>query len=92
MSKALTRRTGIAYEAFNQGEKANNAKALYLHGTVKRRCGGYKCEGRAHYPGRSVYLPWASGIDRCCDGYAEVSRGHIKVADHNRRAELEVKK
>ena len=27
MSKALTRRTGIAYEAFNRGEAANNAKA-----------------------------------------------------------------
>ena len=92
MSKALTRRTGIAYEAFNRGEEANNAKALYLHGTVKRRGGGYKCEGRAHYPGRSVYRPWASGIERGCDGYAEVSRGHIKVADHNRRAELEVKR
>ena len=79
--KALTRRTGIVYQAFNRGEEANNSKARYLHGTVKRKCGGYKCEGRAHYPGRSAHLPCASDIERCCDGCAEVSRGHIRLPD-----------
>ena len=33
-------------------------------------------EGRAHYPGRSVILPCATGIERYRDGMAEVSRGH----------------
>ena len=55
--KALARRTGIAYEADAVGEKANIFKARYLHGSGGRRCGGYKCEGHASYPGRSVTLP-----------------------------------
>ena len=35
----------------------------------------------AHYPGRSVSLPCATGIERCWDGLAEVSRGHIRSID-----------
>lgn len=35
----------------------------------------------AHYPGRSVDLPRATGIERCWDGSAEVSRGHIRPVD-----------
>jgi len=44
-----------------------------------------------HYPGRSVSLPCATGIERCWDGLAEVSRGHTRLIDHNQRAELKVK-
>lgn len=35
----------------------------------------------AHYPGRSASLPCATGIARCWDGLAEVSRGHIRWFD-----------
>ena len=31
----------------------------------------------AHYPGRSADLPWATGIERCWEGSAEVSRGRL---------------
>jgi len=55
--KALARRTEIAYEAAAVGKKAIIFKAQFLHGDGGRKCGGYKCEGRAHYPGRSVILP-----------------------------------
>jgi len=71
--KALARRTGNAYEAVAVGEKAIIFKAQYLHGNCGRRCGGHKCEGHAHYPGRSDILPCATGIERCRDGMSEVS-------------------
>ena len=35
----------------------------------------------AHYPGRSVDLPCASGIDRCWEGSSEVSRGYSRSSD-----------
>ncbi len=35
----------------------------------------------AHYPGRSVDLPCATGIERCREGSAEVSRGHSRSID-----------
>ena len=35
----------------------------------------------AHYPGRSASLPRATGIERCWDGLAEVSRGHSRWLD-----------
>ena len=35
----------------------------------------------AHYPGRSVDLPCATGTGRCRDGSAEVSRGHSRPFD-----------
>ena len=76
--KALARRTGIAYEAVVLGKKANFFKARYLHGRYGRICGGYKCEGRVSYPGRSVNLPCATSIESCWDGLAEVSRGHSR--------------
>ena len=44
----------------------------------------------AHYPGRSVSLPCATDIERCWDGLAEVSRGHIEARRPCRRAEREV--
>jgi len=79
--KALARRTEIAYEAAVLGKKANIFKARYLHGKCGRKCGGHKWEGRTSYPGRSVNLPWATGIERCRDGLAEVSRGHSSRTD-----------
>ena len=56
--KALTRRTEIAYKVVAVGKKATIFKARYVHGNCGRRCGGYKCKGHAHYPGRSVDLPF----------------------------------
>ena len=79
--KALARRTEIAYEAAVLGEEANIFKARYLHGKYHRKCGEYKCEGRTSYPGRSVNLPCATGIERCWDGLAEVSSGHMSQSD-----------
>ena len=35
----------------------------------------------ASYPGRSVGLPRATGVERCREGPAEVSRGHSRLAD-----------
>ena len=55
--KTLARRTEIAYEAVTPGKAATIAKAQYLHGRCGRRCGGYKCEGHASYPGKSGSLP-----------------------------------
>jgi hypothetical protein len=55
--KALARRTEITYKAVSVGKKAIIFKAQYLHRNCGRRCGGYKCEGHASYPGRSVTLP-----------------------------------
>ena len=34
-----------------------------------------------HYPGRSANLPCATGIERCRDGLAEVSRGRSRWLD-----------
>jgi hypothetical protein len=79
--KALARRTGIAYKAVAVGKKAIIFKAQYLHGNCGRRCGGHKCEGRVHYPGRSVYLPLATAVVRRRDGWTEVSRGHSRLLD-----------
>jgi len=50
------------------GEKAHIFEAQYLHGTCGCRCGGYKWEGHAHYPGRSDDLPLATVIERWRDG------------------------
>jgi len=73
--KALTRRTEIAYEAVTVGKKSNIFKALFLYGNCGRRCGEYKCEGRAYCPGISDDLPLATTIVRWWDGLSEVSRG-----------------
>ncbi|PLY13045.1 MAG: hypothetical protein C0631_15295 [Sedimenticola sp.] len=63
------------------GKESIIFKAQNLHRNCERRCGGYKCEGHAHYPGRSVYLPLASAVVRRRDGWAEVSRGHNRLLD-----------
>jgi len=44
----------------------------------------------AHYPGRSADLPCATGIARCRDGLAEVSRGHSRLTRPSRRPEHEL--
>ena len=46
------------------GKKAIIFKARYLHRNCGRKCGGYKWEGHAHYPGRSDHLPLATVIER----------------------------
>ncbi len=65
------------------GEKAHIFKARYLHGNCGRKCGGDKWEGHAHYPGRSVILPMATGVERRRDGMTEVSRGHNRLVATN---------
>ena len=77
--KPLARRTGIAYEAVTVGEKAIIFKARYLYGHRGRIGGEHKRESHAHYPGRSVVLPWATAFERKRDGTAEVSRGHSRL-------------
>jgi hypothetical protein len=44
----------------------------------------------AHYPGRSADLPCATGIVRCRDGSAEVSRGYSRLTRPSRRPEHEL--
>ena len=77
--KALARRTEIAYEAVAVGKESIIFKAQNLHGNCGRKCGGYKCEGRAYYPGISVHLPLATAVVRRRDGRAEVSRSHSRL-------------
>ena len=42
---------------------------------------GISVKVNAHYLGRSVNLPCATGVERCRDGLAEVSRGHSRSLD-----------
>ena len=42
---------------------------------------GIRGKVSAHYPGRSVRLPCATGVARRRDGRAEVSRGHSRSTD-----------
>jgi len=44
----------------------------------------------AHYPGRSVNLPGATGIVRCREGLTEVSRRHSRLTRPSRRPEHEL--
>ena len=44
---------------------------------------GISVKVSAQYPGRSVTLPWASGVERRCEGVAEVSRGHSSSNDQS---------
>ena len=81
--KALARRTETAYEALAVGKESIIFKAQYLHGNCGRKCGGHKCDGHVHYPGRSGDLPLATAIVRWWDGSSEVSRGHIRLLTGN---------
>jgi hypothetical protein len=42
---------------------------------------GISVKVNAHYPGRSVNLLYATGVERRRDGLAEVSRGHSRFID-----------
>ncbi len=42
---------------------------------------GISAKVGVHYPGRSVALPCATGVERRRDGAAEVSRGHSRFID-----------
>jgi hypothetical protein len=55
-SKALVRRTEIAYEACRLDEKAIIFKVQYLYGKLGRRCGGHKREGESALPGEICQL------------------------------------
>jgi hypothetical protein len=44
----------------------------------------------ASYPGRSANLPGATGIARCREGLAEVSRRHSRLTRPSRRPEHEL--
>ena len=81
--KIPARRTGIAYEAVTSGREG-----IYLQSPITIQDGvavdaaGIWDEGHAHYPGRSVNLPCATGVERRREGLAEVSRGHTSRLNH----------
>ena len=77
VSKVPARRTGTAYEAATSGRGGNAIQSpITIRKDVEVDAAGILDEGHAHYPGRSVNLSRATGIERCRDGLAEVSRGH----------------
>ena len=65
------------------GERAKRLKAPYPPEGVEVDAAGIWDEGHANYPGRSVNLPCATGVERRRDGLAEVSRGHISRPDQS---------
>jgi hypothetical protein len=65
------------------GERAKRLKAPYHPEGVEVDAAGIWDEGHANYPGRSVNLPCATGVERRRDGLAEVSRGHISRPDQS---------
>ena len=86
VSKVLTRRTGIAYEAAISGQEGTILQSpITIQEDVAVDAAGIWDEGHANYPGRSVNLPCATGIVRCRDGRGEVSRRHI--SRHNQADE-----
>jgi len=56
VSKALVRRTEIAYEAVKLDKKAMIFKVQYLYGKFGCRCGGHKREGESALPGEICQL------------------------------------
>ncbi len=71
-------------------EKANIFKVQYLYRKLSCKCGRYKREGVAHYPGRSDSLFRNMGlinVERRLYGLLEVSRGHISRSIKRQRAE-----
>jgi len=75
--KILARRTEIAYEAAISGREGTILLSpIVIREGVAVYAAGRWDEGHAHYPGRSVSLPCATGAERRRDGLAEVSRGH----------------
>jgi hypothetical protein len=83
VSKVPTRRTGTAYEAATPGRGGMKIQSpIAIQEGVEVDAAGIWDEGRASYPGRSVKLPCASGIERCYDGLAEVSRSRSSWTNH----------
>jgi len=81
--KIPARRTEIAYEAGISGREGNYLQSpIVIREGVAVDAAGIWDEGHAHYPGRSVNLPCATGIARCRDGFSEVSRRHSNRLDH----------
>ena len=82
--KVSARRTGIAYEAAISGREGNALQSpITIQEDVSVDAAGIWDEGHANYPGRSVNLPCATGIERCWDGVTEVSRGHSSRPDQS---------
>ena len=83
VSKVLARRTGIAYEAVISGREGNYLQSpITIQEGVAVDAAGIWDEGHANYPGRSVNLPCATGVERRREGLAEVSRGHTSRINH----------
>jgi hypothetical protein len=81
--KVLARRTGIAYEAVTSGRGGDYLQSpITIQEGVAVDAAGIWDEGHANYPGRSVNLPCATVIERCRDGFSEVSRGHTSWTNH----------
>jgi hypothetical protein len=82
VGKVLARRTGIAYEAVTSGRGGIITQSpITIQEGVAVDAAGVWDEGHAHYPGRSVNLLSATGVERCRDGLTEVSRGHRSRGD-----------
>ena len=82
--KVPARRTEIAYEAATSGREGIQIQSpITIRKDVEVDAAGVWDEGHAHYPGRSVNLLCATGIERCRDGLAEVSRGHSSRSDQS---------
>jgi len=80
--KTPARRTGIAYEAVTSGREGDYLQSpIIIREGVAVDAAGIWGEGHAHYLGRSVNLPCATGVERRRDGLAEVSRGHRSRSD-----------
>ena len=78
VSKVLTLRTETAYEAVTSGQEGIILQSpIVIQEDVVVDAAGIWDEGHAHYPGRSVNLPCATGVARRRDGFTEVSRGHM---------------
>jgi len=77
VSKAPARRTETAYEAVPSGREGTilQSPIVIREGGAVDAAGVWE-EGHASYPGRSVSLPCATGVERRRDGLTEVSRGH----------------
>jgi hypothetical protein len=54
IGKALTQRTGSAYEAGVSDKRANRLKVRFLHGRHASRCDGYKCESENAISGEAL--------------------------------------
>jgi hypothetical protein len=82
--KVLARRTGIAYEAVISGREGTYLQSpITIQEGVAVDAAGVWDEGHANYPGRSVNLPCATGVERRRDGFSGVSRSHSSRPDQS---------